>query len=59
MADEEGNAAWDHVQAALEGDGVVTGTILARVKGGLSVMLQGGVKAFFGWGEWPGGFSGG
>ena len=37
---------WDDIQAATEADGVVTGTITARVKGGLSVMLQGGVKAF-------------
>ena len=37
---------WDEIQKAVEQEGVVTGTILARVKGGLSVMLQGGVKAF-------------
>ncbi len=37
---------WDEIQQAVENDGVVTGTILARVKGGLSVMLAGGVKAF-------------
>ncbi|RMG94803.1 MAG: 30S ribosomal protein S1 [Deltaproteobacteria bacterium] len=37
---------WDEIQQAVENDGIVTGTILARVKGGLSVMLAGGVKAF-------------
>jgi small subunit ribosomal protein S1 len=37
---------WDDIQAATEGDGVVNGIITARVKGGLSVVLQGGVKAF-------------
>lgn len=37
---------WDEIQAACEADGIVLGTITARVKGGLSVMLQGGVKAF-------------
>ena len=37
---------WDEIQQAVQSDGVVNGTILARVKGGLSVVLAGGVKAF-------------
>ncbi|MEZ4427598.1 MAG: 30S ribosomal protein S1 [Nannocystaceae bacterium] len=37
---------WDEIQAATEDDGVVNGLITARVKGGLAVVLQGGVKAF-------------
>ena len=37
---------WDEIQSAMEEDGIVKGLILARVKGGLSVTLQGGVKAF-------------
>ncbi len=37
---------WDEIQAATEAEGVVKGIITARVKGGLSVVLQGGVKAF-------------
>ncbi len=37
---------WDEIQFAVEEEGVVAGTITARVKGGLAVMLQGGVKAF-------------
>jgi len=37
---------WDEISKAVEQDGLVTGTIMARVKGGLSVILQGGVKAF-------------
>ncbi len=35
---------WDNISAACEGDGVVEGEIVARVKGGLSVDI--GVKAF-------------
>ncbi len=37
---------WDEIQAATEAEGIVSGIIMARVKGGLSVILQGGVKAF-------------
>ncbi len=37
---------WDEIQSAMEEDGIVKGLVLARVKGGLSVTLQGGVKAF-------------
>ena len=37
---------WDEIQAATEAEGIVAGIITARVKGGLSVILQGGVKAF-------------
>ena len=37
---------WDQVQEAMESDETVIGTINARVKGGLSVTLEGGVKAF-------------
>lgn len=37
---------WDDIQSAMEAEGLVSGVILARVKGGLSVILQGGVKAF-------------
>ncbi|MEZ4451036.1 MAG: 30S ribosomal protein S1 [Nannocystaceae bacterium] len=37
---------WDEIQSACEADGIVRGVITARVKGGLSVILQGGVKAF-------------
>jgi small subunit ribosomal protein S1 len=36
--------AWDEISKAVERDEVVTGTIIARVKGGLSVNI--GVKAF-------------
>ena len=37
---------WDEISNAVDDDGMVTGTITARVKGGLAVMLAGGVKAF-------------
>jgi small subunit ribosomal protein S1 len=37
---------WDQVQAAMEAEETVVGHINARVKGGLSVTLEGGVKAF-------------
>jgi len=37
---------WDEISKAVEHEGLVVGTITARVKGGLAVMLQGGVKAF-------------
>ncbi len=37
---------WDEISKAVEQEGLVTGTIMARVKGGLSVILAGGVKAF-------------
>ncbi|MEM7160181.1 MAG: S1 RNA-binding domain-containing protein, partial [Myxococcota bacterium] len=37
---------WDEISKAVEQDGLVTGNITARVKGGLSVLLAGGVKAF-------------
>jgi small subunit ribosomal protein S1 len=37
---------WDEISKAVESEGLVIGTITARVKGGLSVMLSGGVKAF-------------
>ncbi len=37
---------WDEIQNATEEDGIVKGQIMARVKGGLSVVLAGGVKAF-------------
>ena len=37
---------WDEISKAVEQEGLVTGTIMARVKGGLSVVLAGGVKAF-------------
>jgi small subunit ribosomal protein S1 len=37
---------WDEISKAHEMEGLVTGNIVARVKGGLAVMLQGGVKAF-------------
>jgi small subunit ribosomal protein S1 len=37
---------WDDISKACEEEGLVVGTVLARVKGGLSVMLAGGVKAF-------------
>ncbi|MEX1363594.1 MAG: 30S ribosomal protein S1, partial [Nannocystaceae bacterium] len=37
---------WDEISKAVEHEGLVTGTITARVKGGLSVLLAGGVKAF-------------
>jgi small subunit ribosomal protein S1 len=37
---------WDEISKAVEHDGMVTGTITARVKGGLAVVLAGGVKAF-------------
>ncbi|MFO0633833.1 MAG: 30S ribosomal protein S1 [Nannocystaceae bacterium] len=37
---------WDEISKAVDHDGLVSGSIQARVKGGLAVMLQGGVKAF-------------
>jgi small subunit ribosomal protein S1 len=37
---------WDDISKAVDVDGLVAGIIQARVKGGLSVMLAGGVKAF-------------
>ncbi len=37
---------WDEIQNAMEEEGIVNGIVNARVKGGLSVTLQGGVKAF-------------
>jgi small subunit ribosomal protein S1 len=37
---------WDEIQGAMEAEGIVRGIVEARVKGGLSVTLQGGVKAF-------------
>ena len=37
---------WDEISKAVDEEGLVMGTIMARVKGGLSVLLAGGVKAF-------------
>lgn len=37
---------WDEISAACERDELIRGTITARVKGGLSVTIRGGVKAF-------------
>ncbi|MCE9575887.1 MAG: 30S ribosomal protein S1 [Deltaproteobacteria bacterium] len=37
---------WDEISAACERDELIEGTITARVKGGLSVTIRGGVKAF-------------
>jgi len=37
---------WDEISKAVDLEGLVAGSIQARVKGGLSVMRQGGVKAF-------------
>ncbi|MCB9591388.1 MAG: 30S ribosomal protein S1 [Sandaracinaceae bacterium] len=37
---------WDEISAACERDELIDGTITARVKGGLSVTIRGGVKAF-------------
>ncbi len=37
---------WDEISAACERDEIISGTISARVKGGLSVTIRGGVKAF-------------
>jgi small subunit ribosomal protein S1 len=37
---------WDEISAACERDELIDGTISARVKGGLSVTIRGGVKAF-------------
>jgi len=37
---------WDEISAACERDELIVGTITARVKGGLSVTINGGVKAF-------------
>jgi small subunit ribosomal protein S1 len=37
---------WDEISAACERDELIEGTIAARVKGGLSVGIKGGVKAF-------------
>ena len=37
---------WDEISAACERDELIEGTISARVKGGLSVTIRGGVKAF-------------
>ena len=37
---------WDEISAACERDELIAGTITQRVKGGLSVTIKGGVKAF-------------
>ncbi len=37
---------WDEISAACERDEIIDGTIHQRVKGGLSVTIRGGVKAF-------------
>jgi len=37
---------WDEIAKAVDEEGLVMGNITARVKGGLSVLLAGGVKAF-------------
>ncbi|MCS6911760.1 MAG: 30S ribosomal protein S1 [Myxococcales bacterium] len=37
---------WDEISAACERDELIEGTIAQRVKGGLSVGIKGGVKAF-------------
>ncbi|MCA9583294.1 MAG: S1 RNA-binding domain-containing protein, partial [Myxococcales bacterium] len=37
---------WDEISAACERDELIEGTITTRVKGGLSVTISGGVKAF-------------
>jgi small subunit ribosomal protein S1 len=37
---------WDEISAACENDEIIDGTISQRVKGGLSVTIRGGVKAF-------------
>ena len=37
---------WDEISAACERDELIQGTVTARVKGGLSVSIRGGVKAF-------------
>jgi small subunit ribosomal protein S1 len=37
---------WDEISAACERDELIEGTIASRVKGGLSVAIKGGVKAF-------------
>jgi small subunit ribosomal protein S1 len=37
---------WDEISAACERDELIHGTITMRVKGGLSVTINGGVKAF-------------
>lgn len=37
---------WDEISAACERDEIIEGTITQRVKGGLSVTIRGGVKAF-------------
>ena len=37
---------WDEISAACERDEIIEGTISQRVKGGLSVTIRGGVKAF-------------
>jgi len=37
---------WDEISNACEADELIEGTISQRVKGGLSVTIRGGVKAF-------------
>lgn len=37
---------WDEIAEACERDELIEGTIVSRVKGGLSVSIRGGVKAF-------------
>ncbi|MBN2197426.1 MAG: 30S ribosomal protein S1 [Polyangiaceae bacterium] len=37
---------WDEISSACERDEIIQGTISQRVKGGLSVTIRGGVKAF-------------
>jgi small subunit ribosomal protein S1 len=37
---------WDEISSACERDEIIEGTVTQRVKGGLSVTIRGGVKAF-------------
>ncbi|MCS6856414.1 MAG: S1 RNA-binding domain-containing protein, partial [Sandaracinaceae bacterium] len=37
---------WDEINAACERDEIIQGTVVARVKGGLSVLIRGGIRAF-------------
>jgi small subunit ribosomal protein S1 len=37
---------WDEISLACESDEIIEGTISQRVKGGLSVTIRGGIKAF-------------
>lgn len=42
----DGEKVWDEISAACERDEIIEGTLFARVRGGMTVILKGGLKAF-------------